>query len=256
MNAFKGLLWKDYMISRVWFFGWLTVMFFIYLIGIGVSQYFEEPAVALIFVVMLGFWHIAIIPIILYSMLRLEGRNQLWLHSTQSASKLLLSKIIVAFTYSTISFLLLDVLGILTLSWQQEHFTVWPWVEGIYVNLAISSTALYFGIWIITYWTFYHYLGKFPKIRSIRWLLLVLFYISYQIIATLLLRVKWLENIVGSWSVPFVSEFSFNINERGGAFDLRQTELPIPLSAMALYFIIMIGIFFLSSWLLDRKVEV
>jgi hypothetical protein len=50
MKAFKGLLWKDYCITRFWFLGWLALLLFIYTVGVSLAGYFGYPEVSVFIV--------------------------------------------------------------------------------------------------------------------------------------------------------------------------------------------------------------
>ncbi len=256
MKAFSGLLWKDFNISKVWFFGWITIVFVIYLLAFGLGEYFNEPAVVLPFVVMLGFFHFAFIPVLIYSMLRVEGKTQLWLHSPHSGVKLLLSKMVIAFLYSSVSLLIVDGLGLLSLSWQKEVLPYLPWKEGIFFNLGVMSSSIYLGCWLIFYWTFYHFLGKFPQVKNFRWLLLVGIFIGYQFLSALMIKVKWFMDIYEGWTINVSRGFFLSGDPGNSNFEISSEAINIPIIPFISYFIVMVSVFYLSSWLLDRKVEV
>jgi hypothetical protein len=259
MNAFKGLLWKDFKTSSIWFYGWISIIFLIFIIGVMVGNYVHEPSVSQIFLIMIGVFHFAFLPGIVCSMLRVEGKTHLWLHSPHSGFKLLLPKIIIAFIYSTLSLLIVDVLGILTMVFFQEDslFSYWPIKEGILFNLGVSIVGLYFSGWTIFLWTLYHSLSKYPSLKNIRWIFIAGFIIVYQSVVGFLMSIKWVEEFFfESMTVNVSTGFFFSVgaNETNVGFDPEM--LPLPLMPFLFEGMILIIVFIISCRLLDRKVEV
>ncbi|WP_201713595.1 hypothetical protein [Rossellomorea arthrocnemi] len=259
MNAFKGLLWKDFKTSSIWFYGWIAIIFLIFIIGLVIGNYVNEPSVSQIFLIMIGVFHFAFLPGIVCSMLRVEGKTQLWLHSPHSGFKLLLSKIIIAFIYSTLSLLLVDGLGILTMAVFQEDslFSYWPIKEGFLINLGVTIVGLYFSGWTIFLWTLYHSLSKYPSLKNIRWIFIAGFIIVYQSVVAFLMSIKWMEEFFfKSMTVNVSTGFFFSVgaNEANAGFDPEM--LPLPLMPFLFEGMIMIIVFIISCRLLDRKVEV
>ncbi|MCP3741188.1 hypothetical protein [Rossellomorea sp. BNER] len=256
MKSFQGLLWKDYFISRMWFFGWIGIITFLYAVGVGVSKYFEEPGVIFLFIVMLGFMQLAFLPIMLIAMLRLEGRTQLWLHTPLNCWKLLLSKTLLAFIYSIVAFLFVDLLGVLSLSLNMIDFPYLPWKESIWFNLVLISMAVHLGSWILFYWTFYHSLSKYPRLKNIRWILIVIIYFVYHFGSAILVKFQWINDILNAWTIKIPSGMFFEIGPEGNQFTVNDEYLNFPLLTLIIYIVLTLFLFALSSWLLERKVEV
>lgn len=259
MNAFKGLLWKDFKTSKVWFYGWIAIIFLIYIIGMVIGNFVNEPIIVQIFIIMIGVFHIAFLPGIVVSMLRLEGKTQLWLHSPYSGFMLLLPKLIIAFIYSTVSLLIVDLLGVITMAVFPEDsiFSYWPIKEGILFNLGVTVVGLYFSGWTIFLWTFYHSLSKYPSIKSIRWIFVAGFIIVYQSVVAFLMSIEWVERFLFDTFTVEVSSgvfFSVGSNEANAGFDPEMILLPL----LPLVFegMVMMIVFIIACWLLDRKVEV
>ncbi|MCR8850075.1 hypothetical protein NQ095_16765 [Rossellomorea sp. SC111] len=259
MNAFKGLLWKDFKTSSIWFYGWIAIVFLIFVIGLVIGHYVHEPSVTQIFLIMIGVFHFAFLPGIVCSMLRVEGKTQLWLHSPHSGFKLLLSKLIIAFIYSTLSLLVVDILGVLTMVIFQEDslFSYWPIKEGILFNLGVTIVGLYFSGWTIFLWTLYHSLSKYPSLKNIRWIVIAGFIIVYQSAVAFLMSIDWVERLFfETFTVKVSSGFFFSVgaNEANAGFDAEM--IPFPVMPFLFEGMIMIIVFIISCRLLDRKVEV
>jgi hypothetical protein len=259
MSAFKGLLLKDLKTSKIWFYGWIAIILFIYALGLILGRVTGEPTVVAVFVIMLGIFHLAVMPVIFFSMLRVEGKTQLWLHSPQSGFKLIAPKLIIAFIYSVLSFLLVDILGIISIAGLPEganFFSYWPVKEGILFNLGISAAAFNFSIWIFFFWTFYHALGKFPAIKNIRWLFILGFIIVYQSITAMFMSFGWVQNLFESWTIDVPAGFAFTVDRQNADAGFYSEIIPFPILPFAFEGLVMISLFIISCWLLDRKVEV
>ncbi|MGR3765160.1 hypothetical protein [Rossellomorea sp. NS-SX7] len=259
MNAFKGLLWKDLKTSKIWFYGWIAIILFIYALGLILGRVTGEPTVVVVFVIMLGVFHLAVMPVILFSMLRVEGKTQLWLHSPQSGFKLIAPKLIIAFIYSTLSFLLVDILGVISIAGlpdAENFFSYWPFKEGILFNLGITVAAFDFSIWTFFFWTFYHALGKFPAIKNMRWLFILGFIIVYQSSTAILMSVGWVQNLFEVWTIDVPAGFAFTAGQGTAEAGFYSEVIPFPILPFAFEGLVMITLFIISCWLLDRKVEV
>ncbi|MGM0830516.1 MAG: hypothetical protein ACQEU4_20035 [Bacillota bacterium] len=259
MNAFKGLLWKDFRTSKVWFYGWIGIIFLIYIIGMVIGNLVNEPIIVQIFIIMIGVFHFAFLPGIVLSMLRLEGKTQLWLHSPYSGFSLLLPKLIIAFIYSTVSLLLVDLLGVINLAVFPEDslFSYWPIKEGILFNLGVTVVGLYFSGWTIFLWTFYHSLSKFPSIKNIRWIFVAGFIIVYQSVVAFLMSIKWVERILfETFTVEVSSGVFFSVGSSEAKAGFEPEMIQLPLLPFVFEGMVMVIVFIISCWLLDRKVEV
>ncbi|MGM0844128.1 MAG: hypothetical protein ACQEUT_04055 [Bacillota bacterium] len=253
MKAFKGLLWKDYSISRFWFFGWLALLIFFYIVGVSLAVYFDIMEFSIMVVFLEGLSHLIFMPLMLLSMLMIEGRTQLWLYTVQSGWKLLLSKLTVAFSYSVLSLLMVDLLGVISLSWQSAEIHYVPWRESIFFNLAVTSSAVYFSCWVFFYWTVFYSLGKTPLLKKFRWFILVLIFVSYQVIAALILTLDWFREFTNLWTVKVRGEFFIEVGPTN--FTTGSEFIHLPVIPFLLYAVLAAVIFFAASLMLERKVE-
>ncbi|WP_064092465.1 hypothetical protein [Rossellomorea aquimaris] len=259
MNAFKGLLWKDYQTSKIWFVGWLAIIFLIYVIGIVIGNVVNNPSVVIFFLIMIGVFHIAVLPTIVVSMLKLEGNTQLWLHTPQNGFTLIISKIMIAFLYSTLSLFVVDGLGMISLALFPENglFSYWPFKEGVSFNLVVTTVALYFSVWTIFFWTLYHALNKYPLIKNIRWMVIIGFIIVYQSIISFFMSLKWVQKLFFErFTINVNSGLFFTIGPGEAEFGMNAEIIPMPMLPFIFEGFVMITLFIISCWLLDRKVEV
>ncbi|TMU85654.1 hypothetical protein FGG79_10605 [Bacillus sp. BHET2] len=259
MGAFKGLLWKDFKTSSIWFYGWVAIILLIFIIGLMIGNYAKEPTVSQIFLIMIGVFHFAFLPGIVCSMLRLEGKTQLWLHSPHSGFMLILPKLLIAFLYSCLSLLLVDGLGILTMVMFQGDslFPYWPIKEGILFNLAVTIVGVYLSGWAIFLWTFYHSLSKYPSIKNIRWLFIAGFIIIYQSVVAFIMSIGWVKTIFfDTFTVKVSTGFFFSVGAHEANAGFNPEMVPLPLMPFIFEGMVMITVLIISCWLLDRKVEV
>ncbi len=259
MGAFKGLLWKDFKTSIIWFYGWVAIILLIFIIGLMIGNYVKEPAVSQIFLIMIGVFHFAFFPGIVYSMLRLEGKTQLWLHSPHSGFMLIIPKLLIAFVYSCLSLLLVDGLGILTMVMFQGDslFPYWPFREGILFNLAVTIVGLNLSGWTIFLWTLYHSLSKYPSIKNIRWLFIAGFIIIYQSVVAFITSIDWVKTVFfDTFTVKVSTGFFFSVGAEEVDAGFNPEMIPLPLMPFLFEGMVMIIVLFISCWLLDRKVEV
>src|SRR5690625_7942039 len=136
----------------------------------------------------LGF-HIFLLPAMLIQMLQLEGKTQLWLYNPQSSSKLFLSKLIVCFGYQLISQLFLTVIGLVVFMCLRDEIpfgTTFIFKGIVLFNTALLGIGLYLSCWVMFYWCIYHSLGKFPMIKSFRWIIFIIIFFYYIAVQVML----------------------------------------------------------------------
>ncbi|QQZ10756.1 hypothetical protein [Heyndrickxia vini] len=254
MSSFIGLLKKDLSISRYLFFTWLGGVNILFMIGsFIVANYIDEPITPLGCLVMLILLHTIFIPILVLASLRVEGKTQIWLYNPQSSAVLLYSKIAAAFIYQCISQCLVWIFGLIAFA-HVGMPTKFPITEMISSSILLTAIGLYIACWIIFYWSIYHSLGKYPKIMRLRWVFILVIFIILNIIETQLLKIKVFKDFINSWSFPLDINPSFNYTSH--AWSVHTTAVDIPIIPIFLYVIIAIILLTISSWLLDRKVEV
>ena len=112
MNAFIGLVKKDMLISRFWYSTWLIFLSLLMVAGSVFANKLNEPDLVLPILVTLMPLHVFFMPIMMYSLLRTEGKTQLWLYNPQSSVKLLLAKCKAALIFQIISQVLVMSYGV------------------------------------------------------------------------------------------------------------------------------------------------
>ncbi|BCB04944.1 hypothetical protein [Bacillus sp. KH172YL63] len=259
MSAFTGLLWKDFKTSILWFYSWIVIILLLFLIGVIIGHHSNELRMSQLFLIMIGVLHITCLPGMIGSMLRLEGKTQLWLHSPHNGFMLLLPKLIIAFIYSTLSLLMIDGLGVLmmVLYPADSLFSYWPIKEGILFNLGVTLVGLYFSGWVIFLWTFYHSLSKYPTLKNIRWLFIIGFIIIYQTVVAFFMSIQRVETFfLDTFTVEVSSGIFLSVGAHEADVGLSPVMIPLPVMPFLFEALIMVIILTISCRLLDRRVEV
>lgn len=258
MFAFQGLLKKDFGISKFWFLLWLIFLVIFLLIPLGLEIYFHKPLTILpVAVILLLGGHVFFLPGMLLSMLRLEGKTQLWLYNPQNSKALFLSKIAVSSIYQLIAQVFLTGVGLLIYLFNKSHFyidTADLFIAITVLNVCLLLFGIYISCWAIFYWTVYHSLGKFPVIKNWRWLVMLLLFFVFNTITALLARFEFLKEIINKWKIPLPLGVDTNVKQGGWEIYLNSTDIPVV--GLVIYVIVAFSLFLISCWLLDRKVEV
>ncbi|MGG0716365.1 hypothetical protein ABE096_02035 [Robertmurraya massiliosenegalensis] len=255
MLSFKGLYLKDLKISRGNFLIGMILLFFVTVASYGLKEYMGEPSIPVIFLFIALVLHVFYLPGILFTSLQVEGQSQLWLHNPNGGAKLFLSKLAAATTYFAVSLFAILLLLKLVISGMAISSGLEEFAEIIEGNLlifigAVAVTAFYFGVWLLFYWSLYHSLKGIPFLSRIRWLVLLVVWIVINMISNFFAELKVFEvlNEKGSIQVNFSSPyFNNNFTEEIGHVNLFSIGLQI---------LIIISVFLVSVWLLERKVEV
>ncbi|CRK84561.1 hypothetical protein [Neobacillus massiliamazoniensis] len=258
MLAFQGLLKKDFGISKFWFLLWLIFLAVFLLIPFALEIYYHMPLKILpVAVLMLIGFHAFFLPAMLLSMLRLEGKTQLWLYNPQNSKALFLSKMAVCSIYQLIAQVFLTGVGLIIYQFYKNHIYIEAadLFMGITVfNVGLLLFGLYVSCWAIFYWTVYHSLGKFPAVKNWRWLVLLLLFFVFNTITALLAKIEFLKEIVNKWKIPILMNVNGDYKREGWEIYLNSTDIPVV--GLVIYVIVAFSLFLISCWLLDRKVEV
>jgi len=258
MLAFQGLLKKDFGISKFWFLLWLIFLAVFLLIPFSLEIYYHMPLTFLpVAVLLLIGFHAFFLPGMLFSMLRLEGKTQLWLYNPQNSKALFLSKIAVSSIYQLIAQVFLTGVGLIIYQFNknQLYIEAADLFKGITVfNVGLLLFGLYISCWAIFYWTVYHSLGKFPAVKNWRWLLILLLFFVFNTITALLAKIEFLKEIINKWKIPVL--MSANGDFKHGGWQISLNAVDIPVVGLVIYVIVAFSLFLISCWLLDRKVEV
>lgn len=246
MSAWVGLLKKDYKLTRTVFFAGLVINFLMLLLALYVEGKVEDELLMFIPLLVAVGLHVVYFPIMLFISLKTESNQlQLWLHNPQPASILLLSKIVNALGMLVVSLVSLYVMsGLLSIPKFSLFEAYWTdtWTAGLLIFFHIILVSIFLGIWVILLWSLYQFVKY--RIKRLRWLVVI----AVVIIPCLIL--EWFQStevyvFLTSWGSILYQFPTFPVD---------------PIQAYAgdyLYnSIFIIGLFYLSTWIIDKKVEV
>lgn len=246
MRAWVALLKKDFKLTRTVFFVGLVINLLIVLLTLYMGMKADHTLLIFLPLVVGVVLHVLYVPIIVFISLKTEANQlHLWLHNPQSASRLLISKIVNGLMMLVISLLMLyGMSGLLIIPKFNliEAFWTDTWISGLFIFLHIIVISIIIGVWVLFLWALYQSL-KFA-IGRWSWLGVIGAIIIPSWITALFESTK-LYSLVTKWGNITYDFPSFSIN---------------PIQTYAgeyLYtFIFIIGLFFLSAWIVDNKVEV
>lgn len=257
MNPIKGLLNKDYRISRQYFLIWTGVLVLALAAGIGLSAYTSQPAGTLPVLVLSGFAHFAFAPVLMLTLLNLEAKTQLWLYTPRRGIGLFLSKYGVIFSYQLVLQILLSIYAAVILFgfgrevYEPIGFRLFL-EAAVFLNVLLLMVGLYLTTWLTFLWTVFHSLKNLAK--TVRWFIMIAMVIVYNTVEGYLLSLEPIINFITKFNIEVISEAALSYEDEQWSVMLESTEIPvIPLFYYAVLIIILITA---AAKLLEQKVEV
>jgi hypothetical protein len=248
MKAWIASFKKDFRLLRTVFFGGLVINVLIIMLMFYLGMKAENALLMFIPLVAAVVFHVFYVPIVMLISLRTEA-NQLhiFLHNPQPASTLLLSKLTNGLIMAATSLLMLAVMSGLLLMVPKfslvEADWLDAWMSGLSIFPHIILISIMAGVLVMFFWAFHQFL----KYKIGRWSLLVV-----------------IGTVIGSgWIVALSSTKLYMLLTQWGTMEIHFNFSTFTLEPIQVYtgdyfvnFIIIIGIFFLSAWIIDNKVEV
>ena len=263
IQAYKGLLTKDIKVMKNYYFLGMGLILLAVVGGGLLTKYFKEPNIMAAVMLMVLFAHIMYIPLFILASLNIEAKTQTWLHNPNSAALLLLSKLgsaLVAYLFS-ICFTLLLAATVYFLYPSAEFYTL---IQGslltntLYMSIAITFVTIYFAVWILFYWSFFHSLKNVSVAGALRWPILILFWIIQTIAGNYITSSKWFEKIISIGVIEADAKWlsiDLEVNQSSASIGMNPT-VEISLVHGLIYTLLVIFLFYLSAWLIEKKVEV
>lgn len=246
MSNWAALFKKDFHLTRTVFFVGLVINFLILLLSLYVDMNTGDNLYMFIPLLAATVFHVLYVPIMLFISLKTEANQlHLWLHNPQSAANLLLSKLLNGTIMMIVSLVVLYVMsGLLIIPRFSLIEAYWTdtWKAGILIFPHIIMISITIGVWVILLWSLYQAL----KYRIGRWTWLAL--LGAVIIP------NWISAIFESSNLyKLITQWS-SLEMNFPTFSIE----PIPAYAgqYLYHFVVVIGIFYLSAWIIDRKAEV
>lgn len=259
MSPLQGLLKKDYRISRVFFLTWLGTVLLMIMAGFGLSAYTSQPAGTYPVIVIVGFSHFAFAPIMMFSLLNIETKNKLWLYTPQRGTTLLMSKLLVIFSYQIITQMILTIFAAISLYWfgrsVYDQISVNQFLVTIgFLNLGLMVISFYFTCWLTFYWTIYHALKRKLEKKLFRFICILLFMFIYNLIESLILMIKGFKGFIFQYKIEVFSDAILHYENENWSVLLDKIEIPV--IPLVYYTALTILLFFMAASVLERKVEV
>ncbi|QPA30315.1 hypothetical protein [Thermaerobacillus caldiproteolyticus] len=259
MNPWVGLLKKEFRISRLCIFGSVGFVVISNLIAYAFSLKYGDPGILFVPSIVIVAFHVFYVAFFMFVSLQIESRHlHLWLHTSQSAFRLLGAKLFVGVVGFLVSFLVAGIfayVGFVQLRGSYIAKETWDSMlvlnSGLIVAGNIVFLSICIAIWLVFCWTVYRLCKQFaPKLGIIMTSIIIVLF-------------AWLENWFGKTALYdrltkwgyFDIEFINTMVMNGKHVILEKTE-HFPLGVLVYYACIAIGLFLLSAWLIDRKVEV
>ncbi len=246
MTTWAALFKKDFRLTRIVFFVGLVINFLILLLTLYVDMNTGDNLYLFIPLAVAIMFHVLYLPIMLFISLKTEANQlHLWLHNPQSAAALLLSKLLNGIVMTVVSLVVLYSMAGWLISSRfsliEEYWTD-TWIAGLLIFPHILMISMMIGVWVILLWSLYHTL----KYRIGRW--------TWVALLGAVIVPSWISSLVDSSDL-------YKLLTQWGSLEMNFPTFsidPIPLYAgeYLYHFIVIIGLFYLSAWIIDRKVEV
>ncbi|MEI2465439.1 hypothetical protein [Niallia taxi] len=254
MNAFKGLLRKDIKISIGYFYTILIFMVIAFAAGWIFSNYYDTRMLVGVISFALIIAHVIYLPGSLLTSLNMEGKTQLWLHNPQSSAKLLLSKLTACSLLSMCSTILITIITIISISSLAEFNEMFSTGDIVMIAVAIWVISFYISIWVIFYWTVYHSIARIQALKKLRWLVLIVIWYLWKMLTGLVGKISFVQALKEKWMLNIGNVFHMETGTN--SFQASFEMMDISIFVLAGYCLTAILLFWLSSWALDKKVEV
>lgn len=253
INSWIGLLKKEYRLSKVFVFTWFIILISsIILVNIFMeNQSANRFAIASIILIL----HVIYLPLYMFYSLRVEADHlHLWLHSSHPARNLILAKLLNG---------LLSFLISLSISISYLYITIKNLGDfginstAIALNATFIGYSIYLSMWVVFIWVIYQVIKKIAG--RFTWLIFVGL-VTFGFWLMDIIRKSNTYEILTDWgriNLPYIN-YSLEEGLRNTAnINIHIEEVPhIDLGVIFSKILIILGLFFLSSWLIDKKVEV
>jgi hypothetical protein len=246
MQAWVALFKKDFKLTRSVFFIGLVMNALIVMLTVYLGMIANDTLLIFLPLVAAVVFHVLYIPIMLFSSLKSEANHlHLWMQNPQPASVLLISKIVNGLIMMVISLLMLSMMsGLLIVTKFNLIEAYWTdtWVSGLLILLHTIMISILFGVWVVLLWALFHFL----KNRIGRW--------SGIVVIGAVIVPSWINAL-------FESTALYRVMTKWGGITYHFPTFPIsPIQTYAGEYVytllIIIGLFVLTAWIIDNKVEV
>ncbi len=260
MNAFIGLLKKEFRLSRQSVFINLSILAFVILIVFlnvnllmrGIDQ---SSIAKFVFTLMILVFQILYLAFFMLRSLRKEGKQlHLWLHNPHPAIQLLLAKLLNGILALFLSILISYLASVYFASKIGFSTGLIP-LSFILVG-ALFATSIYLAIWVIFLWTLYQVLKNLIGKISIP--VVIGIWIGSSWLLQLFSQTQIYQYLTdwGKLDISKIMSFLTSLASHSPNFDLQFKPLYIHIGDYLFHALLILVLLFLSSWFLDKKVEV
>ncbi|GIO04156.1 hypothetical protein J31TS6_01840 [Brevibacillus reuszeri] len=245
MKQWSALFIKDFKLTRTVFFIGLVMNVLIAMLTLYMGRVADDSLLMFVPLAIAVAIHVIYVPIIVFISLKSEGNHlYLWLNNPQPAFTLLLSKIANGLMMIVISLALLYALSGLLIEPKFSLIELYwtdTWRVGLFIFPHIIWISIKLSVLVMTLWALYQYL----KLKFGRW--------NWAVVVGAIL-------LFGGIDAWFKSSKLYQlVTEWGGITYKFPTILSDPIQTYVgeyVYdFMIIVGFFIVTAWLVDNKVE-
>lgn len=253
MKPFMGLMKKEWKLGRKSLVWLLLLQMVLVLITYLLGNHYHLPGIMFVGVIPLLMIHILMVPAMLLTLLNVEGKSQLWLHNPQSSILLLGSKLLTGLGLHLISLLFSAVVLVVMVLSNEKMQGYGIYEIGIVLSV-ITVISLVIAVQCLLLWVVYHALAKFPQIKNIRWLIVIILFFGINYLLEFIQNTSLYQALDEIARVTIFQFNSFSVDRT--EFTLAGEVIDFSLLTFSIDTIIFVGLFYLACWVFDRKLEV
>jgi hypothetical protein len=259
MSKWNGLLRKEFHISKTGILVNIALVIAAHLIAYGFSLKYNDPLIMFIPAIVIVSLHSFYLTVFMYLSLQTEAKHlHLWLHTPHSALNLLAAKLLTGMAGFLFSFSISGMfayIGLLKLRGIYFSEETWETMlvlkSGLFVSINVALLSIYLAIWLVFYWVIYQLLKRFMTKFSGLVVVIISFFVTWM--GNLFQQTVLYEKLTkwGYFDIAVVGNIALEKK-----YVMMEKVGQIPIGTFVYYSVIAIGLFILSAWLIDRKVEV
>lgn len=257
--SWAGLLKKEFRLGFPTIVGAFVLMMFFLGLGTYFNLKHQEPGILFSISIFVAAVHFFFLPgYMLVSLIKEHSRMHLWLHSLQTGRNLLLAKLINGVLAAAASMIIPTWICLATF-----ESAVHPFIQlndswnGLMIGFLIIAHmigfSLYVTLWGIFYWVIYRWIAVY--FGKISWLITILIIIGGSVLIS-----AWSEtalfDLLTEWGAIPINIDKYVTLLPGGNISLGDMDSYVYAGSYVYYTVVAVIVFLVSSWLLDRKVEV
>lgn len=263
MNAWMGEWGKDFRQQRLMIIVWLAIELMFFVATYSLADRFKgvQEVMLILFLLLIIAFHGLFCAAFLFDSLHKEKKRLgLWLHNPQSGYSLLSTKVTQTIGFLIVSLAISYVGFVFPFHDMLLHFDVdIPRTDfaryGIVLFTQLGAASILLGIFVMFFWVLYQVMVS----RIGKWAItvnIVLFF-GFSVVT------EWLEkSALFSWLTEWggikiwPSSFNAAVDEEHVQIDIESMDVMLYIGDYVFWLVILLILFLLSGWLIDKKVEV